>query len=310
METTSPPGARWMTVARRRAGMAERVALATSAALATLPDDDRLLIEPLARRGIAAEPVVWDDPAARWTEYDAVVIRSCWDYHERHDEFLAWVGELEAAGVPLFNPPAVVRWNADKAYLRVLEAAGTAIVPTLWTEPGEPATLAALLEEAGWDEAVVKPVVSAGARNTWRTSRAKAPGGGAVPRARATGAVDDPAVPPRDHRGGRWSLVFFGGRFSHAVVKRPRPGRFPRPGGVRRPRHGGGAGPSLVAAAETAIRHAPEPCLYARVDGCVVDGRFLLMELRKSRARPLPRPGARGGRFAEAMTEGAGDGRR
>lgn len=285
--------------------MAERVALATSAALATLPDDDRLLIEPLARRGIAAEPVVWDDPAARWTEYDAVVIRSCWDYHERHDEFLAWVGELEAAGVPLFNPPAVVRWNADKAYLRVLEAAGTAIVPTLWTEPGEPATLAALLEEAGWDEAVVKPVVSAGARNTWRTSRAQAPGeeGRFRELAQRERLMIQPFLPEITAEG-EWSLVFFGGRFSHAVVKRPRPGDF-----RVQEEYGGHAtaaepDPSLVAAAETAIRHAPEPCLYARVDGCVVDGRFLLMELEVLEPALFlaQAPGA-AERFAEAMTE-------
>lgn len=290
---------------RRRAAVAERVALVTSAALAALAEDDRLLLEPLARRGIAAEPVVWDDPAVRWTEYDAAVIRSCWDYHERRGEFLAWVVELEAAGVPLFNPPAVVRWNADKAYLRALEAAGTVIVPTLWIEPSEPATLAVLLEEAGWDEAVVKPVVSAGARNTWRTSRARAADDEARFRAlaRRERLMIQPFLPEITAEG-EWSLVFFGGRFSHAVIKRPKPGDF-----RVQEEHGGHAttaepDPSLVAAAETALRHAPEPCLYARVDGCVVDGRFLLMELEVLEPALFlaAAPGA-AERFAASMAE-------
>lgn len=285
--------------------MAERVALATSAALAALPEDDRLVLEPLAMRGIVAEPVVWDDPAVRWTDYDAIVIRSCWDYHERPGEFLAWVDGLEAAGVPLFNPPSVVRWNADKAYLRALEAVGTPIVPTRWTDPGEPATLAALLEEAGWDEAVVKPVVSAGARNTWRTSRARAVDDEA--RFRSLARRERLMVQPflrEIAEEGEWSLVYFGGRFSHAVVKRPKPGDF-----RVQEEHGGHAvaavpGSLLVAAAEGVHRNVPEPCLYARVDGCVVDGRFLLMELEVLEPALFlaAAPGA-AERFAAALAE-------
>ena len=51
------------------------------------------------------------------------------------DEFLAWVDGLAAAGVPVVNAPAHLRWNLDKRYLRDLEAAGVPTVPTSWVEP-------------------------------------------------------------------------------------------------------------------------------------------------------------------------------
>ncbi len=97
-----------------------RVALASQASLATLNDDDRLLIPALAVRGVQASAAVWDDPSVDWTTFAAVVIRSCWDYHLAHDAFLGWIAELEAEGVRVFNPPALVRWNAEKSYLRDL----------------------------------------------------------------------------------------------------------------------------------------------------------------------------------------------
>ena len=67
------------------------VALATYSKLPHLADDDRLVIGALAHHGVRAVPVVWDDPSAAWDAYDGVVIRSCWDYHLRSDEFFSWV---------------------------------------------------------------------------------------------------------------------------------------------------------------------------------------------------------------------------
>jgi hypothetical protein len=37
--------------------------------------------------GIRAEAAVWSDQSIDWESYDAVVIRSCWDYHLRVAEF-------------------------------------------------------------------------------------------------------------------------------------------------------------------------------------------------------------------------------
>jgi glutathione synthase/RimK-type ligase-like ATP-grasp enzyme len=259
---------------------APRVALATQAALPQLCADDRLLIPALAAGGVHASAAVWSDPSVDWTTFDAVVIRSCWDYHLRHHDFLAWVARLERAGVALWNPPAVIRWNAEKGYLRELGERGVRIVPTRWIERGSTDTLHDLLHGAGWDAAVVKPAISASAHETWRTSRDAA----ARDEARFRALLERGRVLVQPFMEevvatGEWSLVFIGGEFSHALLKRARSGDF-----RVQSEHGGSAsrgdpGAHVVEQARRALHAGASDSLYARVDGCVVDGELVLMEL-------------------------------
>src|SRR6267143_1734186 len=240
----------------------KRIALATAAKLPTLNDDDRLLIPALAELGFTAVPAVWDAPNVCWDECHAVLVRSCWDYHHRLEEFLAWVTRLERAGVPLWNPPAVLRWNSHKGYLRELAARGVPIVPTRWLARGRRVGLAQLLRDERWSDAVVKPAVSASATDTWRTSAATA--GADQGRLEQLLRAGDVMVQPFIDEvcdPGEWSVVFFGSRFSHAVRKRPAAADYRVQwefGGGRAPGataqadrgcrggHGGGAGPSAV----------------------------------------------------------------
>ena len=127
------------------------VALATSVKVPQLTDDDRLLVRALAAAGVSAEPAVWNDAAQDWTRYSAVVIRSTWDYHLKHDEFLAWLDRLEAAGVQVLNPPVLVRWNSQKGYLRDLAERGIEIVPTRWVARGEATSLASIPSRKGME---------------------------------------------------------------------------------------------------------------------------------------------------------------
>ena len=113
------------------------IALATASAFAALVADDRLLVDALAERGSSAAGAIWNDNEVRWTDYDAVVIRSCWDYHLAHDAFLAWIARLASSGVRVLNPPPLVRWNAEKGYLRDLAARGVVVVPTRWVQRGD-----------------------------------------------------------------------------------------------------------------------------------------------------------------------------
>jgi glutathione synthase/RimK-type ligase-like ATP-grasp enzyme len=262
----------------------KRIALATAAKLPTLNDDDRLLIPALAELGFTAVPAVWDAPDVCWDEFrgggGAVLVRSCWDYHYRLEEFLAWVTRLERAGVPLWNPPAVLRWNSHKGYLRDLAARGVPIVPTRWLARGRAVGLAQLLHDERWSDAVVKPAVSASAHGTWRTSfeRAGADQARLDELLRAGDVMVQPFVSEVSDAG-EWSILFLDGQFSHAVLKRPAGPDY------RVQWEFGGTAESmvppanLVADAEAVMAAVPGDPVYARVDGVERDGRLMLMEL-------------------------------
>lgn len=256
------------------------IAFVTYAGRPGLTADDQLAADALAAAGVRVQPVPWDDPHAAWGVYDAVVLRSCWDYHLRHLEFCAWVRAAGAKDAGLRNPAAAVLWNADKRYLREMERHGTPIVPTAWVEPGDARELDSILAERGWERAVVKPSVSASAHQTRMVTRGSLEGRAAGPDGSAL--LVQPFV-EEVVTNGEWSIIFFGGRFSHAVLKLPRDGDFrvqAEFGGRAVPRI---PPPELVDAAAAALRAAEAltgtRLTFARVDGVVAEGRFLLMEL-------------------------------
>src|SRR3989454_3235106 len=200
----------------------KRIALATYAKQPSLNEDDLLLVPALREFDVTAVPAMWDSPEVCWEDFQGVVVRSCWDYHYRLEEFLAWVTRLERAGVPLWNPPALLRWNSHKGYLRDLAARGVPTVPTRWLARGARVDLAGVLRDAAWRDAVVKPAVSASAQGTWRTSfeTASAEQRQLDELLRAGDVMVQPFMSEvRDT--GEWSILFLGGRFSHAVRKRP-----------------------------------------------------------------------------------------
>jgi glutathione synthase/RimK-type ligase-like ATP-grasp enzyme len=254
------------------------ILLATSESVPNLTKDDQSLIAPLAKRGIEARPAVWSDPRVNWTDADAVLIRSCWDYHLRLKEFLVWINALERAKVKIWNPPATLRWNTNKIYLRQLEEKGVPIVPTLWPEAGF--NLRQELQQRDWKQAVVKPRVSATAYRTLLTSPDTIDA--------AQTLIDDLLRGPGSvvqefleevRSQGEWSLIFFSGQFSHAVIKTPRAGDFRVQhdfGGREKIAH---APDSVIQAASHAIAATAGTPLYARVDGVESSGQFLLMEL-------------------------------
>lgn len=261
------------------------IAFATYDGAPALTPDDRLAAAALAGRGIGVEPAVWSDPAVDWQRYDAVVLRSTWDYHRRVQEFRDWLDLLEGNRVPLWNPVPLARWNLDKRYLRDLAGRGVPTVPTLWLEPGSMPDLPAVLDAHGWPEAVLKPVVAATAYRTCRIAR-HAPAAqqtqlrDAVEEVLADGPAMLQPLLPQIRAEGEWSLIFFAGEFSHAVLKKPTEGDF------RVQEEFGGTSaaatppPALPVAARSILDRIAGPWLYARVDGVRSEkGGFLLMEL-------------------------------
>ena len=243
-------------------------------------DEDDVLARALRGCGHTVATPIWTDPAVDWHTYDAVVLKSPWDYFDRITEFYAWLDQLQQLSVALLNPLEIVRWNADKRYLRDIEAAGFRIVPTHWLTKGSSFEPAVLFEKFRAEKLVVKPAVSGGAKNTFALTLAEARNQADVIE-KLVAEEDFLAQPflPEIQAQGEWSLLYFNGQFSHSVLKTPKAGDFrvqlyfgadtanvPAPAALR------------ATADQLVARFAPG-CLYARVDGVVVNGEFLLMEL-------------------------------
>jgi glutathione synthase/RimK-type ligase-like ATP-grasp enzyme len=198
------------------------IALVTARAARGLDADMPPLIAAFAAAGAKAEIVDWDDGAAHWASFAAALLRSAWDYAERLPQFLAWV-ERTAAVTRLLNPPAVVRWNADKHYLGELAAAGLPVVATSYAEPGADAAavLRRFLAQHACAELVVKPAVGAGARDARRHERTAEDEILAHMRpllAARRSVMLQPYLAGVDTHG-ETALMFIAGRFSHAIRK-------------------------------------------------------------------------------------------
>ncbi len=289
-----------------------RFAFVTWEGLPHLSTDDKLAADELEARGHSIAPAIWTDPAVDWRGFDLVVLRSCWDYHKRFERFTAWLARMETLGVRVANSTASARWNAEKTYLRDLQQGGVRTVPSVWLRRGTPVSMDRLRAEVaalGVDaaELVLKPTVSATAWLTWRVSLDAT----ALPEGFCAALAEhDFIVQPfiDEIVEGEWSLVFFGGTFSHAVIKRPREGDFrvqDEFGGraelVRAP-------DALVSLAARILRCAPESSVYARVDGVETSAGFVLLELELVEPHLFLAlaPGAPA-RFADALESAAGN---
>jgi hypothetical protein len=243
------------------------VALATATTIAKNDFDEPPLLGALARQGIDAQVLAWDDPADQvgFAGARLCVLRSTWNYVHNHDRFMAWVqwcGQVTS----LWNPAPIVSWNSHKQYLLELQARGIPIIPTQLIRRGaDPAAAAALLGDAlwRWGTVVVKPAISAGSFGTIRVASAD----------RSTGLDHlaallqerdmlvqryEPAV--NDH--GERSLVWIDGALGHAIRKNPRfSGQ-----NEQISNQAVAISDDERALAERVLAVAPGPLLYARVD--------------------------------------------
>lgn len=246
------------------------VALLTDPTLPALGPDDAPLVAAFQEAGWTLVPSQWRAPQAG---HDLALIRSCWDYAAHREEFLVRLSEW-AGHTPLWNPIQTVIWNSSKRYLLELASAGQHLPQTIIIETGATMTLAEAMVEAGSGSVVVKPVIGAAGIDTWQTSE---PGDARWHDRR--GAVLVQEYIPEIERDGELSLIWFRDGFSHAVVKRPCAGEF-----RVQAEHGGTTetivpSPIVLRQAERLLASVSHPWIYARVDGVVSKGRFVLMEL-------------------------------
>jgi len=261
-------------------GHERTVCLVTCQKLDGLTVDDRPLAEAFESREWSVEVAPWDKPDHDWASYSAVIIRSTWDYHLRAAEFHRWLDRSETQGVRLWNPPGLIRWNVHKDYLRELAETGLPVVSTEILRRGESRDLAELLRARGWAEAVIKPAISATAYRTFRASLETA----ADHQSELDESVAEadtliqPFV-PEITSAGEISLLYFGGRFSHAVLKQAKVGDFRVQsdfGGTEtrfepNSRH--------LMQADRIAAEIPQPWLYARIDVVDQGGLLVVMEV-------------------------------
>ncbi|MDQ2675517.1 MAG: hypothetical protein M3Y34_01800 [Actinomycetota bacterium] len=188
-----------------------RIALATCSVMPDEFTDDRRVISELEALGAEVTYEPWD-AELDWAGFDAIGVRSPWDYSRRRGDFVAWA---EAAGPDLHNSAAILRWNSDKRYVADLADAGLPVVETLFLAPGE--------EWPGDErEVVVKPAVSAGARDTGRFGPGRHDEARALIESIHAGgrtAMVQPFQASVDELG-ETALVFIDGEFTHALRKR------------------------------------------------------------------------------------------
>jgi glutathione synthase/RimK-type ligase-like ATP-grasp enzyme len=228
---------------------------------------DHLCFPAMAERGWEGSEVAWDLPDIDWSSFAAVVIRSTWDYQRRYDEFRVVLESIERSGTLLLNSPAIVRWNIDKRYLQELEQRGVRIVPTEWLPRFiARSEISRLFDRFQTSELVVKPTVGANADDTFRLrfdSQANWAEAEAIFESKPL--MVQPFLESIVTEG-EYSLFYFDGVFSHAVLKRPAQGDF-----RVQEEHGGeitayDPGEDLLKAGQVAMSALPEPVLYGRVD--------------------------------------------
>lgn len=268
------------------AAQLKSVGIVTGATPSGLSEDGHVLQAELERHGVAAGPVVWSDGETTWADYDVLLVRSCWEYHTQEEAFRRWIRTVKSAGTVLLNRAPTIRWNLDKSYLQDLAERGTSVIPTEFVTWGDPPPLRDILRDYGWESAGVEPAVGTSSTDVWRTSADEAPARQAEFASLA--AESDVLVQefaPEINEGER-SLVFFQGRFGHALRSQPAADDF-----RAHPDFGATTtldtpGPALVDQARAVVETAcdvlnipPEALPYARIDGIERGGEFRLMEL-------------------------------
>ena len=227
----------------------------------------------LLRAGFSVEARDWTNPGDL-TGFDLVMPLVAWGYHQDPRRWHALLDRLEREAVPTLNPVPLLRWNSDKRYLAELRNRNVATIPTRLVESLDEAALAAARVEFG-DQLVVKPPVSASAHGTHLLG----PNDPVPPDSLRQAMLIQPFLRSVGSEG-EYSIMLFGGRFSHSIVKRPKAGDYrvqPHLGGTELPCE---PPAGAIELANAALAAAPAKAAYARVD--IVrdnDGELAIIEL-------------------------------
>lgn len=188
--------------------------------------EEQLLKSALENQGLTVDITYWNNPSYDWSETRSLVFRTIWDYFERFDEFLLWLEEVRHQ-TQLINSYDLVKWNIDKHYLKELSEKGIKIVPTYFAKKNSKRNLAEIIELQQWKDVVIKPAISASAYKTFKILEETV---------NSNEKLFKDLLNQRDmlvqpfintiEKFGEASLMVIDGKFTHAILKKAKPGDF------------------------------------------------------------------------------------
>lgn len=240
---------------------------------------DSLLEIPMAHLDWKTHEISWRNKDINWNDFDAVIIRSCWDYQDHCDEFLTVLDRINKSSAILMNSLDIVHWNINKLYLAELEKQGVPIVPTIWENNYSEKALQSASEIFNNSNLIIKPCISANADDTYRLNLKGKNFEQANLKASFTERefMIQPFMPAIIDEG-EFSLFFFNNQYSHAILKTPKSDDF-----RVQEEHGGQLASiipedKLMQTAKHALNKIPYATLYARLDFVRHNDEFAMME--------------------------------
>ena len=228
---------------------------------------DNLLIQPFSQHGVHVDVISWHAIDIDWSQYDAVIVRSTWDYQEHANAFIDKLIEITKHDTVLINPLSLMQWNISKRYLQILQTQGITIIPSVFFDSVAISDIYAQFAYFDTQEIIIKPLISANSDNTFRLDHTNliAQAGPLSNIFSTTPCVIQPFLDSVINEG-EYSLFYFNGEYSHTIRKVPKSGDF-----RVQEEHGGELITVIpderqLSAAAKVLAALPEKSLYARVD--------------------------------------------
>ena len=229
-------------------------------------DEEQILAEALRTEGLTSVRKAWDDETVVWSQADAIIFRTTWDYFERFTEFSLWLNDVSKR-TTLLNSEAIIRWNIDKHYLEDLKAKGTNVCESHFVETGSQTTLLKEFKTLNCKDVILKPCVSGAARHTYKLNAGNISEYEAVFQdlIKNEGMMLQPFQYSVLDKG-EVSFVVLGGTYTHSVLKKAKAGDFRVQDDFGGTLHDYEPTQIEIQFVEQAVKNCPELPLYARVD--------------------------------------------
>lgn len=256
-----------------------KLAIATCSKVPVLTQSDKQLLPLFHSTGLIVEIQTWNDSTVDWSIYDVILIRTIWDYHLNYELFLKWLVRLKKLEVRVLNSIDILKNNAHKFYLKQIEQSGIEIVPTMYIEKKSELKLNTLGNRS-WSKVVIKPAVSA---SSYRTKLFDIQDVDLIKKEYNKWLQSDDFLVqkfiPEIRSFGELSIIFFNRKYSHSVLKTAKENEF------RVQSEYGGSTSSyfpdkaIIDTAQKILSLIEGDALYARIDGTIIEDRFVLMEI-------------------------------